>query len=160
MKTKRSIADLLGKIDFSPNNIVAAAAVNTVLFVEALDFRRESLEAKTRTKMALSRTEAEFDVEARRTAKALGEKITERQIESMMLLDDVIQARQDASAKAEEYDEYVKLVVEAFRMRRDCLEIVASLVRNEISSQDAYEAGSEKLVEQRKALRKKFPGAI
>jgi hypothetical protein len=158
MKQKKTITDLLGKIDFSPDNVVAAAAENSVLFCEAIEFRRDALAERSRAKMDLEREQAQFDVEARRTAKSLGEKTTERQIESMSLLDDVIRERLEHFSKTEEMEEYTKLVVEAFRMRRDCLQIIGGLVRNELSMQSAYEAGAEKMTDQRRNLRERFPG--
>ncbi len=156
-KPRRTITSLLGQIDFSPENVVQAAVVNSVLFTEAVDHRYESLSKRTAAKMLMEQITAGKDLDLRKEARANGYKITERQIEANLTLDPDVAEAQRNFAKAEEMDEYMKLVVEAFRMRRDCLQIVASLVRNEMSAQTAYEAGAEKLTATRKRLREKFP---
>jgi hypothetical protein len=57
-------------------------------------------------------------------------------------------------------DEYSKLVVEAFRMRRDSLRIVGDLVRDEISIVRAVEQSAEKVQETRRKLKERFPGGV
>ena len=157
-KPRRTIAALLGQIDFSPDNVVQAAAVNSVLFVDAVGYRYDTLSKRTAAKMLMEQITAGKDLDLRKEARAKGDKITERQIETNLTLDPDVAEAQKNYSKAEELDEYMKLVVEAFRMRRDCLQIVAGLVRNEMSGQAAYEAGAEKLAPMRKRLRDQFPG--
>jgi len=55
-------------------------------------------------------------------------------------------------------DEYSKLIVEAFRMRRDCLRIIGDLTRDDLSLQRASEESTEKMRETRRKLKEKFPG--
>ena len=156
---RHTIAALLGEIDFSPDNVVTAASVNSVLFIEAAQHRYETLSKKTAAKMLMEQITAGKDLDLRKEARANGDKTTENQIKAALTLDPDVSAATEKFNKAEEMDEYMKLVVEAFRMRRDCLQIVAGLVRNEMSSQSAYEAGAEKLKANRQKLREKFPEA-
>ena len=154
----RSITDLLGQIDFSPDDVVRAASVNSALFVEAIEFRRQCLSGRTAAKMTLDRVEADTKLRIRRDAKANGDKITEAYIEELSLTNVAVRESLEAFAKADELDEYSKLVVEAFRMRRDCLRIVGDLMRNEIGLQGVIEAGAEQLSATRRKLRERFPG--
>ncbi len=153
----RSIGALLGQIDFSPENVVQAASVNSVLFIEAVQHRYESLSKRTAAKMLMEQITAGKDLNLRAEARATGDKTTENQIKATLTMDPEVAEATEKFNKAEELDEYMKLVVEAFRMRRDCLQIVAGLVRNEMSAQSAYEAGAEKLSATRKKLRDRFP---
>ena len=153
-----SVRELLVKIDFSPDNVVQAAAENSVLFSDAIDHRVKALEAKAAAKMSLESVQAEFDVEMRRTARELDEKITEKQIESAKLLDEVVNQHMTALVRAETMDEYMRLLLEAYRMRRDCLQIVAGLVRSDLSLQNANEVVAEKMAAIRQKMREKFPG--
>ncbi len=154
---RRTVAELLGKIDFSPDNVIEAAAVNSVLFVDAIDYRRECLSKRNAAKMVMEQIQAGKDLNMRREARALGDKITERHIETSLLLDPDVADAMRLYDEAEELDEYSKLVVEAFRMRRDCLKIVGELMRGELSAQAAVEAGMEKMESSRRKLRERFP---
>ena len=158
MEPKTSIAALLGRVDFSPENVVEAAAQNSVLFVEAIQYRLACLEKKASAKLDAERERAECELDIRRQAKLRDEKLTEPYIASMVLVDKKVTAKAKALSEAEIYDAYSKLVVETFQMRRDCLQIVKGMVREEISQQYAVEAGAEKMRETRKKLRERFPG--
>jgi len=153
-----SITALLAKIDFSPDRVVDAAAENAVLFVEAIHYRLECLEDSTNTKMEWEKARAERSLEIRKEASDNGVKTTEAGVEALLLVDKRVSKLAQDRAKAEIQDEYSKLVVEAFRMRRDCLKIVGEMTRDEISLQRSAEAGAEKAAELRRRMKEKFPG--
>lgn len=154
----KDVAKLLGKIDFSPDNVVQAAAENSSLFVEAIQFRLEKLSARNAAKMAWEEKQAARELNIRKVYREAGEKITEGNIDALLLTDINIKAAAEAYSRAEELDEYSKLVCEAFRMRRDCLEVVGNLMRNELSMQAAVEQGRDKMAAARKVLRERFSG--
>jgi hypothetical protein len=154
-----SVVTLLSKIDFSPDNVVGAAADQALLFVEAIQFRLSCLEKRSDAKMAWERIKAETELNIRKEYRDLGSKITEGNIDSLTLLDKSVSAAAKAYAEADVYDEYSKLVVEAFRMRRDCLRIVDDMTRDEVGLQRAAETGAEKMRDSRRKLRDRFPGA-
>ena len=49
----RSIAELLGAVGFSPDDVVTAAAANSVLFCDAADHRKDTVLAKAEAEMAM-----------------------------------------------------------------------------------------------------------
>jgi hypothetical protein len=153
------ISELLTQIDFSTDNVVAAAAGNPRLFVRAVDFRVQAMRKRSAVKMAWEKAQAEADLDIRANARQSGEKITERYIEEQVLLDPTVSRLAKAFSQADELEEYSKLIVEAFRMRRDCLRIVGDLAREELSLAGAVEAGTERLGALRQKARERFPGA-
>jgi len=153
------ILNLLAKVDFAPENVVQAAAENSVLFVEAAQYRLAQLERKASAKMNWERERAERELHIRNEAKVCDEKLTEGHIAAKLLLDREVSKKAAALAQAEIYETYSRLVVEAFQMRRDCLQIVKGMVKEEYSAQAAVEAGAEKMRETRKRLRDRFPAA-
>ena len=153
-----SVADLLARIDFSTDNVVAAAAENPVLFVKAIGYRLQCMRERSAAKMLWEQGQAGADLTIRSDARKVGEKVTERFIEEQVLLDPAVADMAKKFTEADELDEYSKLVVEAFRMRRDCLRIVGDLTRDELSLAKAAEAGMERMESTRSQLRKRFPG--
>ena len=155
---RTNVEDLLNRIDFSPENVVDAAAQNPGMFVEAIRYRVETMGARNAAKMSWERVQAEHELLIRKTAKDLGEKMTEGAIESLLLVDEDVTEARHAFDAADESDEFAKLLVEAFRMRRDSLQVVGNLMRSELSLQSAVEAGAGKLAETRRRLKDRFPG--
>jgi hypothetical protein len=153
-----NVAALLAKIDFSPDNVVHAASVNSSLFVEAITYRLSCLEQKSAAKMAWEKGRAEKELKIRQTAREDGTKITEGNIDAMLLVDPGVSALTEKLSRKEVLDAYSQLVVEAFRMRRDCLRIVEGMTRDEYSMGRVAEAASEKTREIRNKMKDKFPG--
>lgn len=150
-----SITALLNKIDFSPDNVVEAAAVNPGLYVRAIEFRLQCLTEKSKHEMNHKRLRAEVELEIRREAKANDEKITEGHISAKLLLNKDVGRAADAAEHAETMDEYSKLVVSAFQMRRDSLRIVADMMKQEMYAGSAN--AQAELAETRKKLEQRFP---
>ncbi len=152
------VKKLLAGVEFNPDDVVTAAAMNAVLFVDAVTFRLACMEKRAAAKLAHERVEAETSLATRKFYKDLGEKTTEGNIDATVLLTPAVKAAADALSKADVYDEYSRLIVEVFRMRRDCLRIVDDMTRGELASQGAIEAGADKMRGRREELRKRFPG--
>lgn len=152
------VSHLLSNLDFTPEDVVMAAATTPRLFIRAGEYRIDRLRERNQAKMVMEQIEADRSLTLRKEAAAAGEKLTEKNLEAQVTLDvEVVQAQQRYFA-ADEHDEYAKLVVEAFRMRRDCLEIIGRITGTEISYQKALEANAGKLEDTRRQLRNKFPG--
>lgn len=152
-----TLKKLLQKIEFSSDNIVAAAADNSALFLKAVEYRIQAYRAKSAAKMALETMQAEKELKIRGQAREIGERITERNVEALLLIDKEVRNQMEAFNQADEEEEYSRLVVEAFRMRRDCLRIIGDLVRDEMSLQRAAEIGTQNLREVRKRAGTRFP---
>ncbi len=157
-KNDIDVKKLLAGVEFNPDDVVTAAARNAVFFVDAAQFRLACMEKRAAAKLAHERVEAETSLAVRKYHKDLGDKITEGTVDATVLLTPAVKSAAEALSKADVYDEYSKLIVEVFRMRRDCLRIVDDMTRGEMAAQSAIEAGSEKMRGQREELRKRFPG--
>jgi hypothetical protein len=158
--TQTPIEALLSKLGFSPDNVVQVASENPLLFRDAIDFRQQCMRERSRSKMNWERTQAEQGLDLRATYRANGEKLTEDYLKSLLVLDSKVVAAAEEFAKADEAEEYSKLVVEAVRMQRDCLKIVADLTWNEVGIQKAVEANADKMRETRSRLNAKYPGQL
>jgi hypothetical protein len=112
---------------------------------------------RTQAKMQLEAMQAELDAKMRKEARTNGEKITEKEIERNLTLDKSLRGACEGYAQAEEGEEFAKLLVEAFRMRRDCLKIVGDLTRDELSLQRAVEEGRAALKSTRDKAKERFP---
>ena len=148
---------LLKKLDFSPEGVVDAAAEQPRLFIQAGEYRiamfRRKLEASARYDLERSKHSLSIREESRES----GEKITEAGITDRLNTNpQVITASKDLT-DAEEGEEAGRLLLEAFRVRRDCLRIVAELVGSELSLQKALSMGTTKLEGVRKKLRNRWP---
>lgn len=152
------INELLEDLDFVPENVIEAACANSVMFRDAIEYRRDCMEKKAEAKVAYEVAEAEYQLEVRKQAKANDEKVTEKHVESLTVVEPELRKLRVLFLRAEALDEYSKLIVDVFRMRRDCLEVVKDLVRNEYGIQSAVEAGSTKMLAARKKLKERFPG--
>ena len=152
------IQSLLDQIPFDAANVQEAAAANPALFVKSIEYRIDSFRARTAAKMALEEAEAQKDVDLRKEARTTGDKITEKNIEQLLTLSPRIKQKREEYSQAEALDEYSKLVVEAFRMRRDCLRIIGDLSFDMQSMARAAESNFAKLQSTKDRLREKFPG--
>lgn len=157
-QTTRStdLESLLKGLDFTADNVVDAATRNAVMFMRAVEYRIRCMHGRVEAKMRLESSCAAMDAELRKEARDLGEKITEKGIEQRLTLDKLISERKDKFSEAEELEEYAKLLVEAYRMRRDCLKIVGDLTRDELSLQRSVEVGKDAMREARGKMGKRY----
>jgi len=149
---------LLDKLPFSADDVIDASEKTPLLYREAIDLRYKTMESRSDAKRAWETKQAERNLALRQEARANGDKITEDAVKAMLLLDPEVAPAAEVRDRTENADEYLKLVVKAFEMRRDCLEIVGYLVRGEMSVQRAVEANADKIAATREKLRNKYPG--
>ncbi len=154
-----NVTELLDKVDFEPENVVSAAATNSVLYVDAINYRLQCLTRKSEADMYAKRTYAEAELVVRAAAKAADEKITEGHIKALLATDEVVSAAEAERESAEQFDEYSKLVVKVFEMRRDCLQIVSKWTHEEMRLGNVTDAAREELAKTRDKLRTRFPGS-
>jgi len=150
---------LLNKVDFEPENVVAVAATNTVLYVDAINYRLECLTRKADTTLAAKYAWAEAELVVRSAASANGEKITESHVKALLTVDPVVSAAERSKEEAEAYEEWSKLVVKVFEMRRDCLQIVSKWTHEEMRAGNVTDAAREELKSTRDKARSRFPGS-
>lgn len=152
------VGRLLKALDFSPENIVQSASEQPRLFMQAAEYRMEKYRARITAKMHRDAVSAAMSLGMREDARTAGTRITEGQLDAMLLTNIQISRVEREYAEADAEQEYAWLLIEAYRQRRDCLKIVADLVGTEIAMQKAVAAGAEKIASVRDNLRKKWPG--
>lgn len=152
------VIELLSHADFVPDDVVDAAAQNTVLFVKACQYRLECMKRKSISEFDLKRINSEADLRIRKEARDDDEKITEAGVKARLILDEDVSDAQKLFDNAEIYDEYSKLVCEIFRMRRDCLRIVEATVRSEMGIGRVADEASDTVSHKREELQRRFPG--
>ena len=150
---------LLSKVDFEPENVVSAAAINSVLYVDAINYRLECLTRKSEAELTAKRAWAEAELVVRDTAAKAGEKITEGHVKALLTTDAYVSDTQRTFADAEALDEYSKLVVKVFEMRKDCLQIVSKWTHEEMRLGSIVDAAREQLSATRDKARSRFPGS-
>jgi hypothetical protein len=158
--TKVDVLKLLDCVGFSPENAVEAAAILPRLFVRAINFRLECLTEKSEAKLKAKRINAEVELDIRNEARVADEKITENHIKSKLVLDETVSKAERELERAETFDEYSKLVVEAFRIQRDALQVIKGLISDEIRQGRALDQESETLSSTREKLKDRFPGTL
>ena len=158
--SKTNVLSLLDCVGFAPENAVEAAAILPRLFVKAIDYRKECLFEKSEAKLTAKRVNAEVELDIRNEARVNDEKITENHIKAKLVLDNKVSKAERDLERAENFDEYSKLVVDAFRMQRDCLQVVKGLISDEIRQGRALDQEVETLSKTRQKLRERFPGHL
>lgn len=156
--SKIDVINLLNHMDFVPDDVVSAAAKNAVYFVEAIKYRLECMELNVQAKMDHKRINAERALQLRQEFRDNGDKLTEDHLKALLVMDSEVSRVTRELERAEVFDEYSKLVVEGFRMRRDCLRIVSDMTRNEMGIGRALDSQAEDMSSLRRGLAEKFPG--
>jgi hypothetical protein len=153
------VALLLEQLDFSPDNVLAASSEQPGLFLQAIDYRMKAMRSNSQAKMALELSEADVSSSLRKEAKAIGDKTTESALSEQVMLNKSIQVLSKQKRDAEEQDEFAKLLLEAFRMRRDCLRIVGDLAKSEMATKAYFDESEDKLRRTKEQLKQKYPGS-
>ena len=146
-------------LEFLPEDILNAAAEQPRLFMDAVEYRVQRMDRRIQAEAAMKHMQAERSLEIREEQAASADRITENKITAMLATDVDLQQTVQAFNQEERGEEYAKLLLEAYRMRRDCLRIISNLTRDEMSLQRAAEANAEKIASTRQRLRDKFPGS-
>jgi len=163
-KKELDVEALLDLVPFSPEGVLEAACGNTTLYVDAVRFRLKCLEDASTAKQAWERTYSEKELLLReelerKRANAPGKSATIREgdIKGLLDTDKVLVRLLEAHRRAEVFEEYSKLIVKVFEMRRDLLQTVGNMVSREYSSGKMAEQASAQMKLERRKLRKRFP---
>lgn len=151
------LEDLLERIAFQMQDVVRTAEQQPKLFLAAADFRVKAMQKRAELEVRLKKTEAEVSLDIREAARQSGEKTTEAGIQAQITMDEEVGLLQSELQEAEAYEEYMRLLLESYRMRRDCLKIVheQSLIERGAAKLPDGAAGLDEL---RTNLRAKYAG--
>lgn len=158
VEEEQTVKHLLASLDFSPEDVVRAASSNPRLFITAGEYRIACLRRKSAADMNVDRIAAMTELEIRNLANERQEKVTENHVKALLQIDDVLTDAKKELAEADANDEWAKLLVEAYRMRRDVIEVIGRLTGNEMAYSKALEQQAETMEVRRRQLQNKYPG--
>lgn len=159
LRKKVNIFRLLKQLDFSDEEVVYASKSQPKLFVEAIRFRVQMMRDRTEIESQLSLAKSKKSAKFRALLKERGERATEGQVQERMGADPEIVSLTAQLNSAEQAEEYAKLLLEAFRMRRDALKVVADVIGAELFI-SKREFGTTELQKMKRSLEAKYPGRV
>jgi hypothetical protein len=119
---------LIAKLPIVDADIRREALNQPLRFLEAARYRVAKMRAVSRCKAALEAGYSEVNLQVRARGKRdAAEKLTEGHIKAKILLNKQVRRLQQDLQTAEEREEFSKLLLEAYRMRRDAIRIVAEM---------------------------------
>lgn len=150
------LQSLLDALDLTPETVLKAAGEQPVLFMDAARYRVGRMERRVRAKAVLETGKAECALRMRREAEDNGEKITEGKIGNLIDADAVIITLRANYEDAEVEDEFSKLLLEAFRVRRDCIRVISDLTGAERAIESLRTKETVELDKARRKARDKY----
>lgn len=148
MKTIDKAEELIKKLAIIDSDIRREAMNQPTLFIEAARYRVDKMQERARIGAELESTRASLAVNIRNKKNAQGEKITEGGLKERLEKHSAIKTLRDRSDRAYEDEEFAKLLLEAYRQRRDGIRIIADM-----ESYEGFKEGAEvERMDQRRKL--------
>ncbi len=157
---EKVINALLKKLDFSPENAMGANLEQPQLFEKAAEYRVGKMRKRIQAEAEKDRVRADVRLKLRKRHAESGDKMTEKYLDDLMDRNPLIREANRVFGEAEVEEEYAKLLLEVYRMRRDILRNVGELLNSQMSAHRAQELGKGKLAELSEKLRNKYPGGM
>ncbi len=129
--TKVDIRKLLSKLDFSIEGLAEASVEQAKLFERAAEYRTSCLRERLKAEAAYDLAKASRSLVLRHRAEAEGRKITEGLVGDSVTASRSVKESLALFIDAQVLDEYSKLLVDAFRMRRDSIRVLEDMTSNE-----------------------------
>lgn len=118
------VSRLIESLSVVDENILAVAAGQPLLFVEASRYRVAKMRQRSRAEAALEACASELGLRFR-TPTGNEQRITEGYVKTRLLKHPRYRQMKEEVDRAEEREEFAKLLLEAYRMRRDAIKIIA-----------------------------------
>lgn len=141
--------ELIAKLPLIAENVLVEAAHQPMLFIDAARYRVGKMQKRARAGAERDNYMAQLAVSIRRKRSNSGEKITEGNLKEIIEKDPKSRELRKLNDDAFAEEELAKLILEAFRMRRDAIKIIADSRVYEGLRDDAHE---EQRMEHRKLL--------
>lgn len=144
---------LLAKLDFQDTNVVAAAQEQGRLFFEASKLRTQKARLRMNREARLELVRAEVLLAERQSLIAAGQPFTQKELAALVQVNPGVRKAERLLRAALEQEEAAKLLVDAFKHRKEALRIVLEQNRAEIGF-----GGTVNLRQLKDQLRQKYPG--
>ncbi len=158
MRKKLTLDQLVDALDFVPEDVTMAAAQQPALFDQVSEYRIAKLQAKIEANSRLEVAKSKLSLDLRKEARNDGERLTEANLVDLIRSDRSIRKLQSEADQAEVADESAKLLLEAYRQRKSCLEIIGYLATSGLGAKVAAEMTAGEIAALRKRVSAKYPG--
>jgi hypothetical protein len=152
------VTRLINRLDFTMESLVAAELEQAKLFEEVARYRVQALGAFTAAELRRDQVRAETELTIRKRAAAADEKITEGNVKAQIETDAFVRKAEAFVITTRKRDEYSKLLVEAYRHRRDAMQDVATLVGRAEAAEQRAKQYEQEMKKTQRALKEKYPG--
>ncbi len=153
-----SVKELVKRLAYTEESVMLAGQDQATLFKLAADHRIAAYRVLQHAQNEFDRVQAATELAYRAEAVALGEKMTDSIAEAKVASNTKIVELQQKLSDAKTEDESMKLLLEAYRQRRDSLEVVAQWRGAAYRAQQAVEMGASELQNIRRNLAAKYGG--
>lgn len=152
-----NIKRLIEKVSFDSSDVGSAAQDQPKLYLEASRFYVQKVKAVNRAKAELAELKAALGRKLRRKLGESGLRVTEAMVVEALSRKRAFVHAERALDRATELEVYAKLMLEAFKMRRDEIGNMISLQRAEGNYQMSLE-GEREIDKLKKKLDRRYPG--
>jgi hypothetical protein len=119
--------ELISKLPIVQENILAEAAIQPQLFMSAAEYRILKMQKVSQTGIELEAAKAKIALKIRATKDDQGKKPTEGYVAQRTEAQSSIKQKRLEYEQARTEDEFAKLILEAYRHRRDAIRIIADV---------------------------------
>jgi hypothetical protein len=124
MKSAITSAVLIKRLPLVDENILAEAAKQPMLFIDAARYRVAKMRSRLKSEATLEYATAAVALKIR-VRRADGEKLTEGAVKAKVAKNLSLRTLRTACDDSTAREEFSKLILEAYRMRRDGIRIIA-----------------------------------
>jgi len=117
--------DLVKRLAIVDQNILAEAAKQAQLFMDAAEYRVETMRRRAEAVARIESRRASLVLKRRAEKDELGKKATEGEIKAWVESRKIISQLRAAVDRGYEEEEFGKLILEAYRMRREAIRVIA-----------------------------------
>lgn len=116
---------LIENLALVDENILAEAARQPLLFIDAVRYRVHAMRKRSQAVAELDYRKSRLALSIRGKRSEAGEKATNALVDAMVEKHSIVRGLRDNVERAFELEEFSKLILEAYRMRRDAIRVIA-----------------------------------
>ena len=118
-------SELIRKLSVIDEDILAAAAIQPQLFIDAARYRVDSMRKRAVAVAKMEQYRAKLALYIRRKRNSSGDKVTEGYLKERVEINKGTVKRRSAVERSYEEEEFSKLLLEAYRYRMNAVRIIA-----------------------------------
>lgn len=115
---------LIKRLALVDENIMAEAATQPILFIDAARYRVAAMKKRAQAQAELDYRKSRIALSIRARRNEAGDKVTEAAMKERVEKHSVVRKLRDRVERAFELEEFSRLILEAYRMRRDAIRVI------------------------------------